>query len=243
MMRKAVIFLFIGLAIFTGSIIFGSEYFPINKVSKNSIIDLKPNNNVFFNDFIREDINTLNNYHERWSTLHPLKNLNKYNFTTIASSILGSSYKSTNLCDAKAETAWVPKSKGGIGEWVKITINAESALSEYTSTPFSIFKIGILPGYAKSQKTWSENNRVKKLLVIIHSPQLSAPEENEWVAFRLNLLDEIKVQVFNIPDDKIGYNFNGMKKEIWIKIEEIYKGTKYDDTCISEFIAVGGFTN
>ena len=127
---------------------------------------------------------------------------------------------------------------------VKINIDAYSSFSEVTSTPFSIFEIGVLPGYGKSLKTWTENNRVKKLLVIIYSPQPSFHQKNEWVVFRLNLIDENRLQVFQLPHNKISANYlDGMKKEIWLKIDDIYKGTKYDDTCISEFVAVGGYTN
>ncbi|MCL6592315.1 MAG: hypothetical protein K6U80_20520 [Firmicutes bacterium] len=241
-MRRAILLLVIAIIFVSGCTVFGKNQFPTNEIKDIKAVELSPTDSMAFNDYVQKDLKVLNEYHEWWSTLHPLKTLSKFSLTTMASSTLNNSgsYKSANLCDGKAETAWVPGIKGGIGEWVKINIEAYAALSEYTSTPFSLFEIGVLPGYAKSSKTWSENNRVKKLLVVAHSPKLA---ENEWVVYRLNLKDEARLQVFKIPNDKIGFSINQMKKEIWLKIEDVYKGTKYDDTCISEFVAVGGFSN
>jgi len=198
---------------------------------------------MIFRDFVKYDLEFMKKYRSNWSTIHPF-NLDEFKISINSSSTLGKSYKGSNICDGKIETAWVEGVKGdGIGEWVKISINAYSSLAQYTTTPFFIYRIGVVPGYAKSMKTWIENNRVKKLLVIIHSPPPLAPHEHEWVVLRLNLKDEMKVQLFDIPNDKQVGNLEPMVKEIWLKIEEVYKGTKYDDTCISEFIAIGGFSS
>lgn len=239
-MRKIILLLLSVIIFISGCTIFGKEQFPNEKIKDIKAIELNPNDFISFNEYVQNDLEKMEKY-QWWSTLHPLIKLNKFILTTVASSTLGDSYKSANLCDGKAETAWVEGAKGnGIGEWVKINIDAYSELSEYTSTPFSLEEIGVLPGYSKTTKTWIENNRIKKLLVVAHSPKLA---QNEWVVYRLNFKDEDKLQVFKIPDDKVGYSIQIMKKEIWIKIEDIYKGTKYDDTCISEFVAVGCFSN
>ena len=217
------------------------ERFPSKEIEGIEVVELFPNYLISFDDYNKKDLKKIEEY-QWWSTLHPIR-LTKFKLTTFASSTLNNSesYKSDNLCDGKIETAWVEGAKGdGIGEWVKVSIDAYSSLSEFTSTPFSLDEIAIMSGYGKSEKTWVENNRVKKLLVVAYSPRLS---ENEWVIYRLNLQDENKMQVFEIPNDKIGYSFTTMKKVVWLKIEEVYKGTKYEDTCISEFVAVGGFTN
>lgn len=157
-----------------------------------------------------KDIQNMKDY-DWWSTLHPLIKLSKFSLSTTASSTLNNadSYKSANLCDGKAETAWVPVVKGGIGEWARIHIEAYSSFSEVTSTPFSLTQIAVLPGYAKSNKTWLENNRIKRLLVVAYSPK---PSENEWIIYQLNLKDEAKVQVFEIPVYKVGFSLKCMKK-------------------------------
>jgi hypothetical protein len=241
-MRKTTVLLAVAIILMSGCIVFGDEnQFPICEIKDIKAVELTPNELMGFNDYVQKDLQRINNY-DWWSTLHP-KKLSKFTLTTFATSTLNNSdsYKSANLCDGKAETAWVEGVKGnGVGEWIKINIDAYSSVSEVTSTPFSLDEIGVLPGYAKSSKTWLENNRVKRLLVVAHSPKLA---QNEWVVYRLSLKDEAKIQVFKIPDDKVGYSIQIMKKEIWIKIEDVYKGTKYDDTCISEFVAVGSFSN
>ncbi len=133
--------------------------------------------------------------------------------------------------------------RNGIGEWVKIKIDAYRGASEYTTTPFGIREVGIIPGYAKSEKTWVENNRVKTLLLIVQSPPLSYPKGREWVVYRLNLKDGNQLQYFDLPISTIEYNDTPMQKTVWVKIEEIYKGTKYDDTCISELVLGGVCSN
>lgn len=242
-MRKVILLLLSAIIFVSGYTIFGKEQFPTDNIKGIEVVELNPSDSMAFNDYVQKDLQMTTEY-DWWSTLHHQK-LPKLTVTTVASSTLNNSdsYKSANICDGKAETAWVPGIKGGIGEWIKIGIDAHTGYS-VTSTPFSVIEIGVIPGYAKSSNTWSENNRVKKLLVIIYSPQPSFHEENEWAVFRLNLNDENKLQVFRIPHNKIGINeLDGMKKVIWIKIEDIYKGTKYDDTCISEFVAVGRFSS
>lgn len=243
-MHKITIILFSAILFLNGCTIIGEEQFPTKEIKDIKAVELKPTDSIAFEDYVKKDLENINGY-DWWSTLH-FKKLTKFTLTTSASSTLNNSdlYKSANLCDGKAETAWVEGVKGnGIGEWIKIAIDAYSSFSEVTTTPFSIFEIAILPGYAKSQKTWVENNRVKKLQVIIHSPSPSYPKENEWIAFQLDLKDKNDLQVFKIPNDKTPVNFDPMKHEIWLRIMDVYKGTKYDDTCISEFVAVGGFTN
>lgn len=239
MMRKVLFFVLWTFILIRGYTVYGEEPFPIDKIKDMKVVELNPTDCMSFNEYVQKDLDEMKKY-QWWSTLYPLVRLNKFTFTTTASSTLGDAYKSANLCDGKVETAWVPGVKGGIGEWAKISIDAYFSLSEYTSTPFSLEKIGVLPGYAKSSKIGSENNRVKKLLVVAYSPKLA---QNEWIMYRLNLKDKDQLQLLEIPDEEIGFSMSYMKKTIWIKIEDIYKGTKYDDTCISEFVAVGRFSS
>lgn len=242
-MRKNLLTLFIMIAFLSSCNVFSEEQFPEEKIKNVKVIELRPTRLMKFDDFVQQDLEMKET--NFWSTINSLTNLERFNLTTIASSTLNnsSSYKSAHLCDGKAETAWVEGVKGsGIGEWVKISIDAYSSLAEFTSTPFSLSEIAVLPGYAKTDKTWKENNRVKKLLVVAHSPVPARPGK-EWTVYRLSLRDEAKMQVFEIPSSEMNVNLRGMKKDIWIKIEEVYQGTKYDDTCISEFVAFGAFSS
>jgi len=76
-------------------------------------------------------------------------------------------------------------------------------------------------GYVKNQKSYEENGRVKKLKLYI----------NGKVYGFLNLKDVCSEQRFEIEPIKFE------KEKICVlrlEIVEVYKGTKYDDTVISE---------
>jgi hypothetical protein len=215
-----------------------NEQFPTEKIANIPIIELHPEECYSYHEFAEQDQAIQKKASGIWNTITPKINLDDLKIKVTASSTLGKAYQSTNIIDKKLETAWVEGVKGsGKGEWVKLTLNAKKV--SHSSTPFSISSMGIIPGYAKNQTTWNENNRVKTMLVVIYTPA-SATQENEWVAFRLFLKDENKLQLFEIPIDYIAYNFELMTKTVWFKIEDVYKGTKYDDTCISEIVLRGG---
>ncbi len=242
---KRILLVLIIIIVLSGQIAFAvnKERFPSDKFEDISITELEPVEFYSLSEYNKSDLELQKKASGIWSTLNQI-NLNQYSITSIASSELGKQYARSNLYDGKAETAWVEGAKGnGIGEWVKIKIDAYRGASEYTTTPFSIEEIGIIPGYAKSEKTWLENNRVKTLLLIVHSPPPLYSKKLEWVAFRLLLQDNNKLQYFKLPDNKIASNDSPMTKIAWIKIEEIYEGTKYDDTCISELVLYGGCSN
>ncbi len=214
------------------------EQFPVGKIANIPIVELHPKEFYQYHEFAAKDQAEQKRSSGIWNTITPKINLNELKIKVTASSTLGNHYQAMNIIDKKVETAWVEGVKGsGKGEWVKLKLDAEKI--SHSSTPFSIRTIGIIPGYAKSQKTWYENNRVKKMLVVIYTPA-SATQENEWVALRLFLKDVNKLQLFEIPIDYIAYNFDPMTKTVWFKIEDVYPGTKYDDTCISEIVLRGG---
>ena len=246
--RLFILIILIAMIILNVQTIFAiKEKFPDDKINEIPVIELEPTESYSFNEYKKDDVKTQKEYSGEWSTLYQI-NLIRYQITSISSSDLGKSYKSSNLYDGKQETAWVPGIKGakgsGIGEWVKIKIDAYGG--DVTSTPFSIREACIIPGYAKNEKTWIENNRIKSLLLVIYSPPLYYPvdpEWPEWVILRLKLKDQNKLQWFKIPEELIVSNDNPMTKTVWIKIEEVYKGMKYDDTCISELVLSGGCSN
>jgi len=59
----------------------------------------------------------------------------------------------------------------------------------------------------------------------------------DYAILRLKFNDFKGLQVFNIGNYE---RLFAPKKKIWIIIEDVYKGTKYDDTCISEMVIGGG---
>jgi Tol biopolymer transport system component len=216
-----------------------TEEFPTKQTEKLPITELAPAKLLSFAEFKTEDEQLVKKASGMWSTIHPIINLNELKITGYASSALAAKYSVTNAVDGNPATAWVEGAPGGgAGDWVRLKLDAVKYSP--TTTPFSIAGIGIVPGYAKNQKTWAENNRVKTALVVVHIPNPAADQENEWVVYRLRFKDENKLQFFELPAVKRAINMDPMTATVWIKIEAVYQGTKYDDTCISEVVIVGG---
>ncbi len=86
-------------------------------------------------------------------------------------------------------------------------------------------EICIVNGYAKDQKTWEENGRVKKLLMYV---------EGKPYAY-LELEDTILPQYFQLPEDDIKV-LNGGMTEFRFEIEDVYAGTVYEDTCLTGIV-------
>jgi hypothetical protein len=194
-----------------------------------------PDKIIGYDDFVKEDIDSQVN-ELTWSTIHRNK-LNKLGLITKSSSTL-KEYPVKNLFDNRIDTAWVEGAKGdGIGEWISIELNPAA---NSTDCPIILYYFGMIPGYLKSDKTWEENNRIKSALLIIDRHRNDAVGQQDdyinYAILRLKFNDFKGFQAFNI-DYYDG--FIATSKKIWIVIEDVYKGTKYNDTCISE-MAVGG---
>lgn len=100
---------------------------------------------------------------------------------------------------------WVEGKSGyGIGEWIEITAEYE----------FSTIKI--MNGYVNpaKPKLYAENSRVKKATLILDDSYSQTIEFNDWV------------ELFSFKLDKSA-------SKVRIVIDEVYEGTKYDDTCIT----------
>lgn len=133
-------------------------------------------------------------------------------------------YEAKNMHDLNYASAWVEGAPGdGIGEWVEYTLPANNP---------RITTLNIANGYVRTKKAWTENSRVKVLDV----------EVNGVPHAKVHLKDYYGLQSVDIPT--IGYedreNFEG-KEPIRIRfiIREVYPGTKYQDTAISD-IYFGG---
>lgn len=135
----------------------------------------------------------------------------------VASSSLSSqgsnSYRASNIKDWNHETAWVEGVSGfGIGEWIEFQ-NLSGDGSTFTA-------VTILNGYVKSDKAWSENARVKRLKVYRDGRPLCI----------LELQNSRSLQTFGLQWAGNYSYINTLRFEIL----EVYPGTKYQDTVISE---------
>lgn len=86
-------------------------------------------------------------------------------------------------------------------------------------------EICVVNGYAKNQTLWEENGRVKRLLMYV---------ENKPYAY-LELEDTIYPQYFILPVDAIKAA-DGVDVHFQFVIEDVYPGTKYEDTCLTGLV-------
>jgi hypothetical protein len=162
--------------------------------------------------------------------------ISKYNlfhqdiFKGIKASSAQKNYPAANLKDGNYATAWVPDGDG-VGAWVEIE-----------TAPCYVGAIIMVGGYMKSEETYFNNNRPKSIKIEYLRSDYES-DEYSWeeqvidlndVPFvkgeELNLLSHV---VFDLGD--IGFKI----KKIRITILDVYKGTKYNDTCISEIYVLG----
>ncbi|NMB64112.1 MAG: hypothetical protein GYA16_04495 [Spirochaetes bacterium] len=115
--------------------------------------------------------------------------------------------------DNKLTTAWCEGVKGdGIGEWIQFTLSAWESYGEI----INVYRILIVNGFAASKELYYANNRVKKLQIEFSEGQKKILELKDGV---------LDYQVFVV---------HTKTKWVRMRILEVYKGKKYDDTCISE---------
>ena len=136
--------------------------------------------------------------------------------TVVASSALSSqgsaSYRASNIIDSNHETAWVEGVAGyGVGQWVEF----RDVYGDGTITA-----ITILNGYVKSDKAWSENSRVKRLKVYLNGRPVCI----------LELQNSRSLQTFQVQNLLGNASYIG---KLRFEIMEVYPGTKYQDTAIS----------
>ncbi len=127
-------------------------------------------------------------------------------------------YGGTNAHDGSYRNAWVEGAEGdGIGEKLYYTFRE--------NTP-RITQVIVANGYVKNEIAWRENGRVKKLKMSVNGKPFAI----------LNLLDERSDQVFTF--DPIGKGRDasreGQEWTMTFEILEVYPGSKYEDTVISE---------
>ena len=138
----------------------------------------------------------------------------------------GYTYAPQNLFDSDKTTSWCEGSPGeGIGEWIQIDYNSEGSPSDV-----EYIDLKILPGYAKSAALYAANSRPAKISVEVID-RTTKKRINNIKAQIFNIQDKLELQAFRIP---IESTIDLSKIGFFIKIEDIYKGSKYKDMCITE---------
>ena len=139
------------------------------------------------------------------------------NYTATASSTLppdkNNRYDVGNLNDDDWQNAWAEGAPGpGRGEWIKIR----------PEVPKPLAAIKLRSGYSKSKELFFANARPKTVKVELNgeysfTAELPKPIEREWRHWH-----RIPVHGYNKP-----------VKTVKLTFEDVWKGTRYDDLCIS----------
>lgn len=121
-------------------------------------------------------------------------------------------YKPSNAHDLSYATSWVEGVEGdGVGEWIEYS---------FDSTPATITEVCVVNGLVRTRSVWEANNRVEVLTMLVNGEPYCC----------LYLKDFYGEQWFDIPD----IESSDQPLTIRFRIEAVYSGTKYHDTCISE---------
>lgn len=131
-----------------------------------------------------------------------------------ASSVLstqkGNTYGPANTMDGDNATAWVEAAAGvGVGEWIEMAFGA----------PLTFQSIELGNGYAKSNKSYRDNGRIKKLRILAEG----------GYAHVVILRDTPRMQRVRLPEPVLSG---------WVRFEILstYPGKRWKDTALNELM-------
>lgn len=127
----------------------------------------------------------------------------------------GFAYDASNVLDQDFSTAWCqselnPEVDGPFAGGITLTFS-ESPAGEM---------VGIVPGFARDETIYFQNNRIKQLVLL----DGASPILEDNIVF--NLEDSYGMQFFQLPE--------GVGESLKFYVSDVYPGSKYDDTCIAE---------
>lgn len=127
-------------------------------------------------------------------------------------------YDATRAHDRDLNTAWVEGSAGdGVGEFLEYAIDTSEHQGD---DPLKVTGLGICNGYRKSKELWRDNSRVRRLKMYVNGKPYAI----------INLQDS-----YNCQSVEVGAVELKPKKTILrFEIMEVYKGSKYSYTAITE---------
>jgi hypothetical protein len=176
------------------------------------------------------------------------------------------SYKPENVLDGKGETAWCKGVAGsGVGQWLKFNFIGFEVESTSPSDPSKdevlfdtahmeqsmpwhncrIEGIVFTPGYLKSQKSYVENARIRKVLFTDcdgkqpYEYTIDLPKDYEMAPVLLEMPRRIEKSGVLSKENKVIEPLEYIQKTgcFRLVIQEVEKGTT-DDACISEVSVV-----
>ena len=147
-------------------------------------------------------------------------------FFKISSNFRNKKYPITNISDTKYSTAFVFKPDSKVKISVEMDLDnsfldgtyANKNVLNLEEVIMNPIKLSVINGYVKSKELFYKNGRVKELNVYINNQYIQSV-----ILLDLPLVQEFTVNaVFKTGDN------------ITLEPKTYYKGTKYDDICISE---------
>ncbi|EMO87275.1 NADase-type glycan-binding domain-containing protein [Leptospira noguchii] len=165
-------------------------------------------------------------------------------------------YSSNNIQDGDIKTAWCfdkkPKKelvvfKGMPSRQIRDYRDLKKINYNYKA------KLVIFNGYGKSEETYYNNNRIKKGTLKIYEARIGDAlsglffeKDPTFVTQKeLNFKDEPQLQIvdlnFELKDRPKEKQVDEIGLFYIFTIDEVYKGRKYNDTCISELDVYGVF--
>jgi hypothetical protein len=132
-------------------------------------------------------------------------------------------YAPANALDGDPATVWAENAVGdGIGEWIWVNLTQINKMGK--ERDFCLEKIGIVNGFAKDSSTYRANNRVRKAVVQFDDGSEKA----------ILLHDTMETQWFDVkPAVKC--------KSVKIIIKSVYRGSKHNDTGITDILFRGSY--
>lgn len=207
---------------------------------------------------VATDISTVDGEQPAWCSLTPA--IGKASSSSSLKSQGTNTYTPANANDCDINTAWVEgKTDHGKGEYLEFVMQPGFILGDRLYL-FS-GKCNILNGYAKNEKSWSENSRVKKFRVYHNGTPLCTvdlKDARKIQSFDLSPYFDLSEMQVTITDEEKGeitlpvkgsfaenYNTNNWNEGASIKLKsgdvlrfeiiEVYPGKKWKDTAITEF--------
>ncbi|MCE1246340.1 MAG: hypothetical protein LWY06_06830 [Firmicutes bacterium] len=134
-------------------------------------------------------------------------------------------YSPCNAFDGNPATAWAENAVGdGEGEWIWLNLTQTNNKEEERA--FCLEQIGIVNGNAKDNSTYRDYNRVRKAI-------LQFDDGSQKI---IELHDNMNTQWFDVnPPAKC--------KSVKLIIKSVYRGLKYNDTCISDILFRGTYAS
>lgn len=143
------------------------------------------------------------------------RDLSAFAEVSASSQLPSDSYGSYFACaavDGSTETAWVEGVSGpGIGEWIQLTF----------SSPIELRDLRFDVGYDKSADLFAKNNRIKSATLVFSNG------EPMTVGFE-DARGPQEFAMARAPGSNVETAF------VRVIIDEVYPGTRYDDTCLAE---------